>query len=60
VTAVTPGARPFFRHPAVLGAVVIGGDCRRILAATPVLFLTSPLVADCIAAVAVLTRPTPE
>jgi len=61
VTAVTAWRAPVPSDILpLLGAVVIGGTVAGFLAATPVLFLTSPLVAACIAAVAVLTRRTPE
>jgi hypothetical protein len=44
----------------LLGAVVIGGIAAGFLAATPVLFITTPIVAAGLAAAAVLARRTPE
>lgn len=44
----------------LLGAVVVGGTVAGFLAATPALFITSPLVAAGLAAAAVLARRTPE
>ena len=45
----------------LLGAVVIGGTAAGFLAATPLLFITTPIVAAGLAAVAaVLARRTPE
>ncbi|HMC33720.1 MAG TPA: hypothetical protein VKH65_04910, partial [Myxococcales bacterium] len=44
----------------LLGAVVVGGTVAGFLAATPVLFITSPLVAAGLAAAAVLARRRPE
>jgi len=44
----------------LLGAVVIGGTAAGFLAATPVLFITTPIVAAGLAAAAVLARRTPE
>jgi len=44
----------------LLGAVVVGGTMAGFLAATPVLFITSPLVAAGLAAAAVLAARKPE
>jgi hypothetical protein len=44
----------------LLAAVVVGGSVAGFLAATPVLFITSPLVAAGLAAVAVFGRRTSE
>ena len=44
----------------LLGAVVIGGTVAGFLAATPVLFITTPIVAAGLAAAAALARRTPE
>ena len=44
----------------LLGAVVVGGTVAGFLAATPVLFITSPLVAAGLAAAAVLAGRRPE
>lgn len=44
----------------LLGAVVVGGTVAGFLAATPVLFITSPLMAAGLAAAAVLARRRPE
>jgi len=44
----------------LLGAVVIGGTAAGFLAATPLLFITTPIVAAGLAAAAVLARRTPE
>jgi len=44
----------------LLAAVVVGGSVAGFLAAAPVLFITSPLVAAGLAAVAVFGRRTPE
>ncbi|HXG97377.1 MAG TPA: hypothetical protein VNJ06_09760 [Gemmatimonadales bacterium] len=44
----------------LLAAVVVGGCVAGFLAATPVLFVTSPLVAAGLAAAAVFGRRTPE
>jgi hypothetical protein len=44
----------------LLGAVVIGGTVAGFLAATPVLFITTPLVASALAVAAALTRRKPE
>ena len=44
----------------LLAAVVVGGTIAGFLAATPVLFITSPLVAAGLAAAAVFGRRTPE
>ena len=44
----------------LLGAVVIGGTIAGFLAATPVLFITTPFVAAGLAAAGILARRTPE
>jgi len=44
----------------LLGAVVIGGTVAGFLAATPLLFITTPIVAAGLAAAAALARRTPE
>ncbi len=44
----------------LLAAVAVGGSVAGFLAATPVLFITSPLVAAVLAAAAVFGRRTPE
>ena len=44
----------------LLAAVTVGGSVAGFLAATPVLFITSPLVAAVLAAAAVFGRRTPE
>jgi hypothetical protein len=44
----------------LLGAVVIGGTAAGFLAATPVLFITTPIVAAALAAAAAFTRRGPE
>jgi hypothetical protein len=44
----------------LLGAVVIGGTAAGFLAATPVLFITTPLVASVLAVAAAFARRKPE
>ena len=44
----------------LLGAVVIGGTVAGFLAATPVLFITTPLVASALAVAAAFARRKPE
>jgi len=44
----------------LLGAVVIGGTAAGFLAATPLLFFTTPIVAAALAVAAAVTRPRPE
>ena len=59
MTAVAAWRVPSVIWP-LIGAVVVGGTVAGFLAATPVLFITTPLVASALAVAAAFTRRKPE